>query len=116
MKGVILVVLIAAAALLAYNYVHTGRLTLIPSSLSKAEQQLQRLEQRLDSAHRQFDAAGRAAGVSGVDTSADAEAARREVERVEQDLKTLRGQLEEADKLKADELMDKIQEFKKELR
>ena len=37
-----------AAALLAYNYVHTGKLTLIPSSLSKADEQLQRLEQRLD--------------------------------------------------------------------
>jgi hypothetical protein len=52
----------------------------------------------------------------GVDTSADAEAARREVERIEADLKALRERLEEADKLKADELMDKIQEFKKELR
>jgi hypothetical protein len=38
------------------------------------------------------------------------------VERVEADLKALREQIEEADKLKADELMDKIQEFKKELR
>jgi chromosome segregation ATPase len=116
MKGLVLVVLLVAAALLAYNYVHTGKLTLIPSSLSKAEQQLQRLDQRLDSARRQYEAAGRAAGISGVDTSADAEAARREVERVEADLKALRDQLEEADKLKADELMDKIQEFKKELR
>ena len=116
MKGLVLVVLLVAAALLAYNYVHTGKLTLIPSSLSKAEQQLQRLDQRLDSARRQYEAAGRAAGISGVDTSADAEAARREVERVEADLKALRDQLEEADKLKADALMDKIQEFKKELR
>lgn len=116
MKGVILVLLLVAAALLAYNYVHTGKLTLIPSSLSSAEQQLQTLEQRLDSARRQFEAAGRAAGVAGVDTTADAEAARREVERVEADLKALRDRLEEADKLKADELMDKIQEFKKQLR
>jgi chromosome segregation ATPase len=116
MKGLVLVVLFVAGALLAYNYVHTGKLTLIPSSLSKAEQQLQRLEERLDSARRQFQAAGRAAGVAGVDTSADAEAARREVERIEADLKALSGQLEEADKVKADELMDKIQEFKKEMR
>jgi len=116
MKGLILILLIAAAALVTYNYVHTGKLTLIPSSLSKAEQQLQRLEERLNSARQQFQAAGRAAGVAGIDTSADAEAARREVERVEADLKALREQLEEADKLKADELMDKIQEFKKELR
>ncbi len=116
MKGLIVLLLIAAAALVAYNYVHTGKVTLIPSSLSKAEQQLQRLEERLNSARQQFQAAGRAAGVAGIDTSADAEAARREVERVEADLKALREQLEEADKLKADELMDKIQEFKKELR
>jgi outer membrane murein-binding lipoprotein Lpp len=116
MKGLILVVLLVAGALLAYNYVHTGKLTLIPSSTSKAEQQLQELEQRLDSARRQFEAAGRAAGVAGVDTTADAEAARREVERVESDLKELRGQLAGAYRQQADALMDKVQEFKKELR
>jgi peptidoglycan hydrolase CwlO-like protein len=116
MKGLILVVLLVAAALLAYNYVHTGKVTLVPSSLSKAEQELQRLEERLDGARRQIDAAGRAAGVAGVDTTADAEAARREVERVEADLKDLQKRLEAADKLRADQLMDKIQEFKKELR
>jgi DNA repair exonuclease SbcCD ATPase subunit len=116
MKGLVLIIVLVAAALLAYNYVHTGKLTLIPSSLSKPEQQLQELEQRLDSARRQFEAAGRAAGVAGVDTTADAEAARREVERVEADLKALREQLQETYKQKADQLMDKIQEFKKELR
>jgi hypothetical protein len=45
---VFLIVLLVAAALLAYNYVHTGRLTLVPSSLSKSEQELRRLEERLD--------------------------------------------------------------------
>jgi len=116
MKGLILVVLLVAAALLAYNYVHTGRLTLVPSSLSKSEQELQRLGERLDSARRQFEAAGRAAGVAGVDTTADAEAARREVERIEADLQDLQKRLEAADRFKADELMDKIQEFKREMR
>jgi len=116
MKSVILLLILVAAALLAYNYVHTGRLTLIPSSLSSGEQQLQALEQRFDSARRQFEAAGRAAGVAGVDSTADADAARREVESVEAELKALRDRLEDADKPKADELMDKIQEFKKQLR
>ncbi len=116
MKGLIAILALVAAALLAYNYVHTGKFTLIPSSLSKGEQQLQQLEKRLDSARRQFDAAGRAAGISGVDTSADAEAARREVERIEAEFKGLRENLEEADKLRADELQAKIDDFKKDLR
>lgn len=116
MKGVILIVLLVAAALLAYNYVHTGKFTLVPSSLSKSGQELQRLGERLDGARRQFEAAGRAAGVAGVDTTSDAEAARREVERIEADLQDLQKRLDPADKLKADELMDKIQEFKREMR
>ena len=116
MKGLLAILALAVAALLAYNYVHTGKVTLIPTSLSKGEQQLQQLEKRLDGARRQFEAAGRAAGISGVDTSADAEAARREVERIEAEFKNVRDQLEEADKLKADELQAKIDDFKKDLR
>jgi peptidoglycan hydrolase CwlO-like protein len=116
MKGLLLVVAIAIAALLAYNYVHTGKLTLIPSSLSKTEEQLQRLEQRLDNARREFQAAGQAAGLTGVDTSADAEAARREVERIEADLERLQGQLDDATRPIADQLKERIKEFKKDLR
>jgi len=116
MKGLLLVVAIAVAALLVYNYVHTGKLTLVPSSLSTTEEQLQHLERRLTNAHREFQAAGRAAGLTGVDTSADAEAARREVERIEADLKRLEGQLDDATRQTAAQLKDTIKEFKKELR
>jgi uncharacterized protein (DUF3084 family) len=116
MKGLIAILAFAVAALLAYNYVHTGKLTLVPSSLSKGQQQLQQLEKRLDNARRQFEAAGRAAGISGVDTTADAEAARRELERIEAEFHTLRNQLEDADRTEAEALQRKIDDFKKDLR
>jgi SMC interacting uncharacterized protein involved in chromosome segregation len=116
MKGFIAIVAFALAALLAYNYVHSGKLTLIPSSMSKGEQQLQQLEKRLDNARRQFEAAGRAAGISGVDTTADAEAARRELERIETEFHTLRSQLEDTDKAAAEAVQRKIDDFKKDLR
>jgi uncharacterized membrane protein YccC len=112
----LVVIVVVLAALLAHNYVHTGRLTLVPPPPFQAEQQLGQLEKRFDRARAQFEQPGRAAGISGVDTSADAEAARREVERIDAELKALRNQLEDADKLKADEPKDKVEESKKELR
>ncbi len=116
MKGLIAVVALVVVALLAYNYVHTGRLALIPSSLSRDEQALQRLEERFATARRQFEAAGRAAGVAGVDTTADAEAARRDIEKVEADLGDLRSHLGGALQAKADQLRNEIVAFRDEMR
>src|SRR5664280_2306549 len=90
MKGLLAFVAIAVVALLAYNYVHTGRLALIPSSLSRDEQALQRIEERFDTARRQFEAAGRAAGVAGADTTADADAARRDIDKADAGIADLR--------------------------
>lgn len=47
------------------------------------------LEHRLQAAESAYRSAGRAAGVSGIDTSSDAEAALAEVGRVEQELKEM---------------------------
>jgi predicted nucleic acid-binding Zn-ribbon protein len=116
MKGLIAVVAIAIAALLAYNYVHTGRLALIPSSVSQDEQALQHIEERFETARRRFEAAGRAAGVAGVDTTADAEAARRDIDKAEADLADLRTHLGGALQAKAEQLRTEIEAFRNEMR
>jgi predicted nucleic acid-binding Zn-ribbon protein len=116
MKGLLAFVAIAVVALLAYNYVHTGRLALVPSSLSRDEQALQRIEERFDTARRQYEAAGRAAGVAGADTTADADAARRDIDKADADLADLRAHLGGALQAKADQLRSEIEAFRDEMR
>jgi DNA invertase Pin-like site-specific DNA recombinase len=89
-KRLVLALVLAAAALFAYNYITTGKLTLIPSSsLSAQEKELSDLEARLKAAVRQYAQAGRAAGMSGVDTTSDAEAARVEIQAIQKRLDDL---------------------------
>jgi hypothetical protein len=116
MKGLLALVAIAVAALLAYNYVHSGRVSLIPKSLSQDEQELKRIEARFDTARRQFEAAGRAAGVAGADTTADAEAARRDIDKADADLAALSAHLGGALKAQADRLRTEIEAFRDEMR
>ncbi len=116
MKGFIAVLAVAVVAVLAYNYVQTGRLALIPSSLSRDEQALQRIEERFNTARRQFEAAGRPAGVAGADTTADAEAARRDIDKADADLADLRAHLGGALKAQADRLRTEIEAFRDEMR
>ena len=89
-KRLMLALVLAAAALFAYNYITSGKLTLIPSStLSAQEKEIDDLEARLKTAMRQFTQAGRAAGLSGVDTTADAEAARLKIQDIQKRLDEL---------------------------
>ena len=82
MKKAIVAVLFVVAGLLAYNFATTGELTLVPSfALSEDERQLKDLEARFKAARKEFAGAHRTAAVSGIDMTADAEAARRARER-----------------------------------
>lgn len=116
MKALLALVAIALAALLAYNFINTGKVALIPPSLSRDEQALQRIAERFETARRQFEAAGRAAGVSGADTTADAEAARRDIDKADADLAALTAHLGGALKAKADQLRNQIEAFRDEMR
>src|SRR5262249_603229 len=89
-KRLVLALVLAVAALFAYNYITTGKLALIPSNnLSDQEKELPDLEARLNAAVRQYAQAGRSAGLSGIDTTSDAEAARVEVQKIQKSLDEL---------------------------
>jgi hypothetical protein len=90
-KKLVLVAVLAVAGLAAYNLVTTGKVGLIPSArLSPEEQQLAAFEERLRAARRDVAGAGRAAGVGGLDTTSDVEAAMRRLEKVEEDLQAFK--------------------------
>ncbi len=116
MRTLIVVVVLALVALVAYNYVTTGKIAIIPRSLSADQKAVERLEKRFEAARSQFNQAGRAAGISGADTTADAEAARREVERVDAELREMMDRLDGAARQDADRLKAEIDDFKKDLR
>jgi len=118
MKKLVIAVVVIAAGLGAYNYFTTGKITLIPSfSVSEEERELKNLESRFHKAKSRFRSAGRAASLSGVDSTSDAEAARLEIERVEEALGQLKRRLDSEDaKRDAQRLERTIQEFKKNMR
>jgi hypothetical protein len=117
MKKIIVVIAVLAAALVAYNYVSTGRLTLVPAMMmSQDEQALQSLEDRFSAATRQYSQAARTAGLSGLDTTADADAALRSLKQIDKDLQTLRKRLSSQSAIqRAEYLSAAIQEFKAKL-
>ena len=118
MKKALAVIALLVGGILAYNFFTAGQLTIIPgSSLSEEEQELKALESRFHTARSRLSQANRAAGMTGTDTTADAEAALRQVERVEKDLKEVMARLSsESARQKATGLEREIQDFKKSLR
>jgi hypothetical protein len=106
---------LVVGALLVYNYTTTGKLTLLPAGpLTPEEQELQRLERAFESAAQEFNQALRSAGLAGLDTTGDADAAMGEVERIERSLEKLARRLEGEDaRRKAERLKLRLQEFKR---
>lgn len=74
MKKLILLVVAVVAVWLGINYARTGRLALFPSAANPAEQRIHDLEQELAAIESQIQSAGRAAGMTGMDTTADVSA------------------------------------------
>lgn len=105
---------LAAVALIAFNYVTTGEITLIPTTpLSAEARALNHLHQRFVSATHQLNQAEKAAGVSGIDTSADAQAALSELDRVELELKELKGKtIASEDIAKIDQILSDIRKIR----
>ena len=118
MKKIFVLLVVVVVALLAYNFLTTGKLSLMPGpAMSEQEEQVNRLKGDLNSARTSFRQASRAAAVSGVDFTAEAATALAEVDAVEKALASLeRGLTEEAAKQAAKQLGSEIREFKDELR
>jgi hypothetical protein len=117
MKKLALVLAVAFVGLVAFNYATTGELTVKPSfSKSEEESAVQEIQRSFDAAQKRFAQAHRAAAVGGIDTTADAEAAGRSVQKVKRELDSLRKTLsEDRAKRQADELANAVRAFLKDL-
>jgi hypothetical protein len=113
-KKIILGIVLAAVALVAFNFVATGEITLIPTTpLSAEARALNRLHERFVAATHQLNQAEKAAGVSGLDTSADAQAALSELDQIEKELNELKGKtIASEDINKIDEILGNIQKIR----
>jgi hypothetical protein len=114
MTKFIMVIIIVAAGLIAYNYVTTGEIALIPgSALSEEEQEVKNLTDRFYKARQVVKQAQRSAGAGGVATISMVDDEMNEIERLEREIVTLMDSLEsDAAFEKAEELERAIEDFK----
>jgi hypothetical protein len=110
MKKLMIVIILLAGGLLAYNYAATGELTLIPSfTLSQEEQQVSDLEDRFNRARKEMAQAGRSAGLTGMDTSSQMSAGLAQIAAIEKEAKTLAKELQEPGaRQRLDDLREKL--------
>ena len=71
MKKILVLVAVLVVAWLGFNYMKTGQLSLLPSASSPENEKLRSLEAELRAVNSQIESAGRAAGMTGMDTTAD---------------------------------------------
>ena len=118
MKSILIAVAVVGVALLAFNYFTTGEVKLVPSfAKSEDEVALDGLRARFDAAQTQFAQAYRTAGVAGVDTTADVEAAVRSVRQIDKDVAAfLKRPTAEGTKQKAEDLARAVGAFLADVR
>lgn len=90
MKKALIVLLVAAAGWIGFQSYRAGQLSVWAGEKSPDQARIEALEKRLDEARARYKQAGRAASVSGVDTTAQADAAMQEIKRLEKELEELR--------------------------
>ena len=114
-KKVLIAVFFGLLGLIAFNWFTTGEVTLIPAGpLSAQGRQLARLEGEFATATHDYYQAGHAAGMTGTDTTSEAQAALLELERIERDARALKaGNPSPADSLRIDQLLENIQKVRK---
>ncbi len=113
-KNLIAIVVVVVVALVAFNYFQTGKFSILPGGgMSQEEKELNRLKGEFRRAAQAYRQAGRSAGLSGLDTTSDAEAALQTVDGVERDLKALRKRTKDAEvRSKIDNLLAEIKKYK----
>ena len=118
MTRIVVLIIVAAAGFIAYNYFTTGEMSLIPSStLSQEEQEVKNLADSFSEAQRQVRQAERTAAVSGVGNLDAVEDAINEIDQIESDIVTLKSSLQSASVMKeAERLEREIEEFKSGVR
>ena len=118
MTKIIMVIIIVAAGLVAYNYVTTGEISLIPgTTLSEEEQEVKSLSDSFRTAQRMLKQAERGAVVGGIGNIDMVDDEMNEIEQIERDLDTLINSLEEDAAIdKAERLEREIEVFRRDHR
>ena len=93
MKKMVLLIVVLVGLWLGVNYVRTGQLTFLPTSLSAEEQHVRSLEGELKSVDDQISQAARTAGMTGMDTTNDVSALMVKKDKLQKDLVEARKQL-----------------------
>ena len=116
LKRIVIVIVLIVVALVGYSYMTTGKIGLIPTStMSEQEREINDLIQRAKQAAGTYMQAGRAAGLSGVDTTSDAEAARLQLEAVQKRAKDLQKKATEGTKAALARLQSEIDKAKRDI-
>ncbi len=92
MKRVVIAVLIVVIALLAYNYLQTGEIRLLPRHLSSREEKLLQLEKALEHEKRDLKALEREANAVGGGTIEVAEQKMKKIEQLEKEIAELKAE------------------------
>ena len=118
MTKIIMVLIIVAAGLVAYNYVTTGEISLIPgASLSEEDQEVKSLSDSFRTAQRMLKQAERGAAIGGIGNIDMVDDEMNEIEQIERDLDTLINSLEEDSAIeKAERLEREIEVFRRDHR
>lgn len=93
MKKLVLLIVVVVGVWLGINYVRTGQLSFSPKAVSAEEQTLRDLEKELESVKAQLAQSGRAAGMTGMDTTADVGALMAKKEALEKQIEEARKKL-----------------------
>ena len=93
MKKLALLIVVLVALWLGVNFVRTGQLAFLPTSLSAEEQHVQNLEGELKNVDDQISQAARTAGITGMDTTGDVSALMVKRDKLQKELVEARKQL-----------------------
>ena len=117
MKTLVILIVVVVVALLAFNYLTTGELRLLPKSASGEAGEVADLQREFGNLRQQYGQAARASGVSGLDTTSDAAGSLQELQRVEGKLRALKARLTEDDAIQAAASLEQdIKRFREAIR
>ncbi len=114
-KKILIGVFIGLLGLIAFNWITNGEVALIPTTALSAEgRELARLEGEFATVTHDYYQAGRAAGMTGIDTTAEARAALERLDQIEKELLAMkRNNPSPAYSHRIDQVLENIQKVRK---
>jgi hypothetical protein len=114
-KKIMIGVFVALLGVVAFNWFSSGELALIPATpLSAQGRHLAKLEGDFATAAHEYYQAGHAAGMTGMDTTDQAQAALKELDRIEGELHEMqRGNPTPDESRRIDQILENIRKVRK---